>query len=119
MKIFLVDDEPVSNIITRRIFRQINPDLEIFAYTDPAIAFRELKNANPQLIFLDINMPGLSGWDFLDKMIEDSMKYKVFMLSSSVSEYDQNKAAEYSNVIDLIQKPTPKEVLQRCLEILV
>ena len=116
MKILIVDDEPIANFITGKLFRQISPEIEIVDFTDPFLAMEQLAVFNPSIIFLDINMPKMDGWAFLDKMLADGLQYQVFLLSSSVSNIDQDKATKYSNIIECLQKPLKKEKLQRCLE---
>ena len=116
MKILIVDDEPIANFITCKLFRQINPDIEIADFTDPLKAITQLPKVDPMLVFLDINMPYMDGWAFLDKMIRDGMDYKVFILSSSVSNIDQEKATHYKNVVECLQKPLKKEQLKNCID---
>ena len=117
MKILIVDDEPIANFITCKMFRQISPEIEIADFTDPLTAIKQLPSIDPYFIFLDINMPRMDGWAFLDKMINEGLNYRVFILSSSVSNVDQEKAAHYTNVIECLQKPLRKEKLQQCITI--
>ncbi len=116
MKILIVDDEQIHNFISIRLFRQISPDLTLFDFTDPTLALAELPAINPDIIFLDLNMPKINGWDFLDKMIKNGQKEKVIILTSSVSTFDHDKAREYSNVLECIEKPIKKEKLLAILQ---
>ena len=116
MKILIVDDEPIANFITVRLFKQIDASLEIVDFTDPQKAITKLREVNPNLVFLDLNMPKMDGWAFLDKMLIDGLNYKVYILTSSVSSFDKNKALKYANVIECLEKPLKKEKLKQCLE---
>jgi CheY-like chemotaxis protein len=61
----------------------------------------------PALIFLDINMPDMDGWEFLDLLHQEEFTQEVYVvvLSSSVDIRDKEKAASYVKVIDFIEKP--------------
>lgn len=116
MKIFIIDDEKVVNFITRRLFGQITDTLDIEEFTDSIKALESIQEKNPILIFLDLNMPHVNGWSFLDHMKEKNLQHKVVILSSSVSVVDQEKAATYNNVVAFIEKPAKRDDLQKCLE---
>ena len=115
MKVFLVDDEPITNILTKIMVKKLNPEVEVSDYNDPVTAFTQLKDHQPHLIFLDLNMPVMTGWDFLDKMHEHGLHNSVIILTSSVSAFDRQKANNYSNVIDFLNKPVEKEFLLKHL----
>ncbi|MEM6801417.1 MAG: response regulator, partial [Bacteroidota bacterium] len=84
----------------------------------------QLKNATdanlPDVIFLDINMPVMNAWEFLEEYKEISKNFskevKLFILSSSVYKRDIAKSAEYPDVTDYIIKPLNKATLQKVLE---
>ena len=105
MKIFLVDDEYINNVISTKILNKIDSSLEIVKYTNPILAFEEIQKENPDLILLDLNMPMLSGWQFLDKMRNESLSYRVIVLTSSICKPDNVKAHTYNNVIGYVEKP--------------
>ena len=114
-KIMIVDDEKISNFIFRKLFAQISPDFVISDFTDPANAFQSIAEFCPDGIFLDINMPIMNGWSFLDSMSAQSLTYKVFILSSSTSQDDIARAASYSNVVNCVAKPLTREKLENCI----
>jgi CheY-like chemotaxis protein len=71
----------------------------------------------PQLMFLDLNMPVMGGWEFLDLFSEE--KYhkifpdlKVIVLSSTIDPKDIEKSKSYSMVIDFLSKPITKDLLK-------
>jgi len=61
----------------------------------------------PEVIFLDLNMPTMDGWEFLDEFIKLPLKKipKVFIVSSSIDQRDIQKAHSYAIVEDFIEKP--------------
>ncbi|MDB5248060.1 MAG: response regulator [Segetibacter sp.] len=78
------------------------------------------KQDPPQIIFLDLNMPVMNGWDFLEDYL---MKYsdrlpgtKVVILSSTVNPEDFLRANKYEIVIDFINKPLTTEGLVELME---
>jgi CheY-like chemotaxis protein len=105
MNILLVDDEHISNFINKKLIEKINVYLHIIEFNDAREAFGRLSYIKPDLIFLDIHMPAMSGWDFLDKMAAEGIDFKVVILTSSVNTMDRKTAAKYKNVIGYIEKP--------------
>jgi len=104
-KIYLVDDQPISNFITKKLL-----ELEGFAghvedYTDPEKAFETVAEDKDALIFLDLNMPVMNGWDFLDAMKNRNIYHRIIILTSSTSKIDLEKAKEYSCVVKYMVKP--------------
>ena len=111
MKVFLVDDEPINNKINKKVLQLLQPEGDYKDYTDPQEAYTALPGEQPDLIFLDLNMPGMSGWEFLDKMNQDGFGTQVIILTSSISTQDRDKAATYGNVIEFMSKPVNKALL--------
>jgi CheY-like chemotaxis protein len=70
----------------------------------------------PQLIFLDLNMPVMDGWEFLDCFSSPAYSefhdIKVIILSSTIDPEDLKKSKKYSMVIDFFSKPISKEMLE-------
>ncbi|MBS1492909.1 MAG: PAS domain-containing protein [Bacteroidetes bacterium] len=122
--IFLIDDDPVVNIISTKIIEKAKFAEKIEVYTNAGNALEDLdkkfltdKKELPEVVFLDINMPGKNGWEFLDefeKLCEDIKKNcKVFMLTSSIDPNDVKKSQTYETVKDFIVKPLTKEKLAK------
>src|SRR3954469_19773280 len=105
MDIILVDDEPISNFIIKKLISYIDSSIQAIEFNDPEEAFDKLDYIKPDLIFLDINMPAMNGWDFLDKMAVENIDYKVIILTSSINTIDRKAALKYMNVIGYIEKP--------------
>ncbi|HAD96229.1 MAG TPA: hypothetical protein DCG19_02425 [Cryomorphaceae bacterium] len=110
-KIMLVDDKEMSNFIMRKFLEMKVPDCEIYDFTDSEGAFGQIDIIKPDLIFLDLNMPVMSGWDFLRQMATEQKLNKVAIVTSSTSEMDKEESTQYDNIIDFIVKPFAPEQL--------
>jgi CheY-like chemotaxis protein len=119
--VVLIDDDPISNILTELNIKTIHESQPVFAYTDHELGINKIKSiinsdqGNAVILFLDINMPTMSGWEVLDilgKYLEEAgNKYlRIYMLSSSIDVADKLQA--YSNpwVSGYFEKPmTPED----------
>lgn len=124
-KILIVDDDIMVNIITERLLMRHNKEYEITTFTNPVKALENLqeKYSNneslPDLVLLDIRMPELSGFEFLDKInqTEFSDSLPVIMYTSSTAAPDLQRSQYYKNVIGYMSKPfavhTFEEILCR------
>lgn len=115
MKIFLVDDEYINNVISTKILMKIDNTLNIVKFTNPIQAFEEIRNENPDLVLLDLNMPQFSGWQFLDKMQAENVSNPVVILTSSVCKPDSARAYTYKNVIGYAEKPLNRDEISQYL----
>ncbi|MDT0645254.1 response regulator [Zunongwangia sp. F260] len=108
--IYLIDDQPIANFITKKLLEVEGYKENIQDFTNPLEAFaiveQEKKNA---LIFLDLNMPEMTGWEFLEEMRRKGVAHKTIILTSSTSELDQQKAIDYPWVVEYVVKPLNKE----------
>ena len=105
MKIFLVDDEYINNVISTKILMKIDGTLQLIKFTNPLQAYDEMEAHKPDLVLLDLNMPQFSGWQYLDKMKTEQVPYPVVILTSSVCKPDSARARTYENVIGYAEKP--------------
>lgn len=121
-KIILIEDETLCNLITTKILTKATIAHTIESFLDATTALREIKAAEPadwqtlpKLILLDINMPHMNGWDFLEafeKLPANMLHhYQVMMLSSSMDPRDITKSETYASVSKFISKPFSLEKL--------
>lgn len=115
-RVLLVDDDEIFNFVTRRIISRVQPEIIISSFENPEAAYKNLDEIKPDLILLDLNMPHLNGWAFLQRMRENDSNYPVMVLTSSVLKEDKSKAREYSNVFGYITKPIEVKHLNQILE---
>ena len=122
--ILVVDDDAISNFVTVRHLKQFNSLGSIRDFTNPLEALEYLKLEKeaggnlPDFILLDINMPHLDGWTFLDKMDElKILSPKVYMLTSSIYPEDSERSKNYLLVSGFIVKPLDRNKIQLQLNI--
>ena len=108
LSIFLVDDQPLTNFINKKLIAVTGVCKRVEDFVNPVTALDQLEDKNPDLVLLDLNMPEVNGWEFLEKMNEINTTAKVVIVTSSTSKLDQQKAEQYPRVIDFLIKPLSK-----------
>lgn len=109
--LWLIDDDELSNLLNKRIIERMYPNLEIVVFQNAEMALKaleELNCNNPQVIFLDINMPIMNGFEFIreiEKRKLDTSCIEIHMLSSSINPADKIKAISFNAVKSYITKP--------------
>jgi CheY-like chemotaxis protein len=113
-KILLVDDDATANYLSKELLESLHAANEIETAENCLRALELIKQSDcADVIFLDIKMPGIDGFDFLERLKKLSIekKIKVVMLTSSVRPEDKLRAFSYKAVIDYLEKPlTPDKV---------
>ncbi|RDC65013.1 response regulator [Adhaeribacter pallidiroseus] len=114
--VMLVDDSMIANFIMKKVISNLDESLQVCDYIDSQKALGTLSEINPTLIFLDLNMPNLDGWQFLEGMMERNMSNKVYILTSSTSELDRQRSSAYTNVVSFLNKPLAQEKVAAILK---
>lgn len=107
----LVDDSNICNLMMNKVLTRLPLGLHIVDFTDPVLAFSQVSVLNPSVIFLDLNMPELDGWGFLEQMREEGVTNRVIILTSSTSQLDQLRCAEFPNVLAYHTKPLTRDLV--------
>lgn len=115
-QILLIDDDPIVNFINSRIIQSHFPDTELLIFTDGRKGFQYILE-NPghsYLIFLDLNMPIMNGWRFLEAISEEvcRIKLQIHILSSSIDPQDKIRARQHTLVSSYLAKPLRGEDLK-------
>jgi len=125
--ILLIDDDEATNFIHQmtiqdhgitydQIVTKLNGEDAIEYLSSPT---ENGEKPNPDIIFLDINMPKLDGWGFLDKyaeMCEGQPSKIIVMLTTSLNEYDRERAENIDIISEFRNKPLDGEILDEILE---
>lgn len=132
-KVLCVDDDEVTLMICKMTIQRAQFSKEIITLYNGQEAIEYYKQlvlnpatntednqTYPQMIFLDLNMPVLGGWEFLDDFMnlfyEKFKDTKVIILSSTVDPKDKKRAEKYPIVVDFFSKPITKEILNEINE---
>lgn len=130
-KIYCIDDDAITLMYCSALIKKNFLNAEVFVahhgqealdyYATLANTGNEEQSNYRELIFLDLNLPVMSGWEFLDEFTKSYYskfpKTKVVILSSSIDPTDQAKAKTYEVVIDFRSKPMTKGMLLELKEL--
>ena len=124
-RIMLIDDSDAINELNRYYLEKLNLCEEILIHNNGLDAIQELKKSVeenrsfPNLILLDIKMPIMDGFEFLDEYIHLPEKHKlnchIIMLTTSLDEKDEKRALSYDVVKGYYRKPISDVELQSIL----
>ncbi|CAN1509563.1 CheY FOG, CheY-like receiver [Flavobacteriaceae bacterium] len=121
-----IDDDPITLMLIKKVVQKVSFSEQIISAQNGEEAldiFNQLKKNNfkatvdkPQLIFLDLNMPVMGGWEFLDYFntsnYSEFNSIKVIILTSTINPEDIKKSKTYPNVISFQSKPITIEMLE-------
>ena len=125
--ILCIDDDPIALMLCRKVITKASFSNELITSTNGEEAlkyFNTIKYSitkdktkkHPQLIFLDLNMPVMGGWEFLDHFstpaYSEFHSTKVIILSSTIDPEDLEKSKTYPMVIDFLSKPITTAMLE-------
>jgi CheY-like chemotaxis protein len=120
LKYIIVDDDPFNNMICCMIIKRTLGEVDTKTFTVPeeGLIFIQKKykfSLNHTILLLDINMPTLTGWEFLERYEKLSEKVKtqinIYLHSSSLNQIDRDKAKANKYVKDFISKPLNSETI--------
>ncbi|MDN3671171.1 response regulator [Echinicola jeungdonensis] len=106
LKIVLIDDDPISTFITEKLIsKYLHEPFQIYKFEKAADALKRIYNISPNYLFLDLNMPEMNGWEFLEQFSPRKTSPEIYILSSSLDQRDINRANDYSQVKQYLSKP--------------
>ena len=124
-QILCIDDDPITLMLCKKVISKSSFSHEVVTAQNGEEAlhhFNILKYTNdqakkrPELIFLDLNMPIMGGWEFLDHFTSSDYKefntVPVIVLSSTIDPEDLAKAKKYPIIIDFLSKPITQPMLE-------
>jgi CheY-like chemotaxis protein len=122
---YIIDDDPIFVIVLKKLLSKMNVFKEVKNLKNGLEALKDLNTVNedkknfPDVIFLDLNMPVLDGWQFLEELQKTSYKDKlnIYVVSSTIDNREIIKCENYESVKNFISKPTNSENLNKALGI--
>ena len=124
--VWIVDDDEIYQFTIKLQIEMLYPNANVISFNDGEQALNYVKEQSnfpeecPQVMFLDINMPIIDGWDFLRELkphIEQhSHDMSIFMVSSSINPSDITKANDHDLVTEYVTKPITDESLKEIFD---
>jgi CheY-like chemotaxis protein len=121
-RVFLVDDDEIINHVHTMVISRIDPTVEITLFKSGLQFMNSISEVDtytfPDIIFLDIRMPEMSGFDVLDALNSYHSKLSdtsIYVLSSTLDERDLAKAISYPIVTKFMSKPLTFDVVSDLL----
>lgn len=124
--ILLIDDDPATNFLHKYVLEKESCAENIISFQNAEEAIEYIKETIekgfhfPELIFLDINMPRMNGWEFIEAYNKISKHNKiskiVVMLTTSLDTRDREKAESIKEINEFLSKPLTPEKIHQVLE---
>ena len=120
LRIWLIDDDPMNNVYNSFLMEEHFPNFTVESFLFAGDALKQLQkfprlNNVPDVLFVDISMPIINGWEFLDACEEHckwmQKRCSVFMLTASEDPKDPSMAVKHPLVSGFIQKPLKVDFL--------
>lgn len=119
--LLIIDDDEIHNYLISKRVKNIGLSDHVEALTSGQEGLEHLKdkfgeNNLPEVIFLDLHMPNMDGWEFLayfEEMFPENVlsSIKIFLLSSSITPVDIQKAKNHASILEYIKKPLMEDEL--------
>lgn len=110
-RIYIIDDDPIYQLVTKKLIEKTKlfGESKSFGNGNEALHFFENSGDLPDVILLDIEMPQMDGWDFLDELLKLEEQFHkevtIYVASSSIALEDKARAKNYPCVKDFLSKP--------------
>ncbi len=120
MKTYLIDDDAIGTYLTENLLKAEGVAAPICTFQSAEKALDDLiaqpKELLPQVVFLDLNMPLMNGWQFLEALEPHQNKLRdnchIYILTSSLALADLEKSRHYELVSGLIHKPLDRDEIR-------
>lgn len=117
--IWLIDDDEIFRFSAEQLMEMVDFTHQVVSFENGEEALEAINRlmrqeiSSPDLVFLDVNMPVLDGWQFLDELSKFDLpaNFKIYMLSSSADMADMNQVSKYPVVQKYLLKPISLNLL--------
>lgn len=110
----IIDDDPIYQLLINKVITRSNIDYDTVCYKNGKEALDNIskglkeKNTLPEIILLDLKMPIMDGWGFMeniDKILSEENKTAIYIVTSSISYEDKEKAKTFPAIMGYYSKP--------------
>uniref|UniRef100_UPI00404A01C6 response regulator n=1 Tax=Flavobacterium sp. TaxID=239 RepID=UPI00404A01C6 len=123
LDVFVIDNDPIYQLVTKKLLTKSENNLKILPFLNGEDAFlfiKEHKADNPKIILLDLDMPIMDGWDFLEayykNMFQEKFNDCIYIVSSSIALEDKNRVKNYPVVKGHIEKPLSFDMIESIIK---
>jgi len=119
IQFIIVDDDPINNLITKKIITKYSPQADMITFTEPeegldyVLSALSKSDKDKAILLLDINMPDMTGWQFMERLERESVlvgeRLLIYILSSSIEAAHIERARVNPHISDFIMKPLTAE----------
>ena len=114
-KVLLLDDDKIQKILVGKRLLRLNPGIEFVYFDAPSDALNYLKSESVDLLLIDLDLPEMSGWDFVDEVEKVSPHSKVILQSGSVQREEIARANSDVRISEIFEKPLSESDLNSIL----
>lgn len=115
----IVDDDPTNNLICKMVIKRYDSNANVSVFQDPEEALEyiisEERPTTKTILLLDVNMPAMTGWEFLDVFRTFSQEitniYEIYILTSAIHDFSEEEN-NYPMVSNILSKPLRSNVLE-------
>lgn len=123
---YIIDDDEIIIYLTDKLIQKAEFCQRVETFTDAKTAIERLKfsqsvNENlPEVILFDLNMPNMSGWDFIEEFRKINFEKPIptFIFTSSIDPSDKQRSFQYKEICDFITKPLTRQKLDKILRLI-
>lgn len=114
-KILLLDDDKIQKILLEKRLFKINSGIKIVYFDMPSKAINFLKSESVDLLLIDLNLPEMSGWEFVDEIENLIPNSRVILQSGSVEREELQRASSDNRISQIFEKPLSESDLRAIL----
>ncbi len=113
-KLLIVDDSNVSRLMIRGRFATLQPDWELMEAASGDEAVAKVADAQPDFITMDVNMPGMSGFEAAEMIQRAHPQMRIAILTANIQSASRDKAQQLQ--VKFVQKPATQAAIQQAID---